>query len=113
MKLNITIGGEVHKIERMTLGHLQDLANHFDLHDLTTLGERIADPRVLAGLTYVALKIAHPTWEHERLMNEVNDIDVEALGIENAVEEVADPKADVSDAATPSPAIPETSGPAA
>jgi hypothetical protein len=110
MKLNITIGDEVHKIERLTLGDLQILANHFDLHDLSMLGERIADPRVVSGLVYIALKTAHPTWEHERLVNEVNDIDAETLGIASP-EAMIDPKADAASAATPPPATPEISGP--
>lgn len=94
MKLNVKVGDEVHKIERLTLGDLLDLKKHFGIDELRGVAQRLenGDPALLAGLTYIALRATHPTWEHARLMNEVQDIDSDFLEIRDPPDEDADPK---------------------
>lgn len=100
MEANITIAGERYEIGKLTLGDMRLLSKHFGIVDMTKLTELAGSPDLLAGMAYLGFMRKHPEWEHERLMNEVNDVVIEDLGDQEMDEpEVeADPKSDAAPA---------------
>ncbi len=68
----IKIQGKLYEIETLKLGDMRQLREHFNVSDLSAMN--FADPDVIAGLCYLALKRANPEWEHTRLMNTVDEL---------------------------------------
>ena len=84
MDFQIKIKGRLYTIEKITMGDMRLLRKHFNVTDLAEMN--FGDPDVIAGLCYLALKYANPEWEHQRLVNFVDDL---------ALDEVEQPEDEV------------------
>lgn len=93
MEANITIHGERYELGTLTLGDMRLLRKHFGLTHLADIADMTDDPELIAGLTYLAFKRRHPEWTHDRLINEVDELPLEALTDDAPEAEVdGDPK---------------------
>lgn len=101
MEINLKIGGKSYHIPRVTLGDMVLLKQHFGLQHMSQLETGADDPQVIAGFVYLAYKQAHPEWEHERVLNETLDVDLDDLTDEAAAEPApatdADPNPDAGE----------------
>lgn len=94
MHVNVKVGTDTHVIERITLGDVLLLKQHFGITSLGYIEDHLDDPAVIAGLVYIGMRRSNPSWEHARLMNEVQDVDIEALDFADGdAPASADPKA--------------------
>ena len=68
----IKILGELHELDKLTLKEARLLREHFDVRDISKINP--GDPAVIAGMAYLCFRRAHPEWEHQRLMNYVDEL---------------------------------------
>lgn len=93
MDANITIHGERYELGALTLGDMRLLRQHFGLRHMAAIADMTDDPELIAGLTYLAFKRRHPDWTHERLINEVEDLPLDALTADEPEPASEDPNA--------------------
>jgi hypothetical protein len=87
-------------LEKMTLGDWRLVKRHFGVVGQTAFLQGIhdEDPDAICAFIYMALLRKHPEWEHERLMNTVEDLaadDIQPTEVDLVKE--ADPKAEALD----------------
>ena len=87
----VKIDGEVFEIDKLTLGEARLLRAHFNVFEIHKMLP--GDPNVIAGLVYLCYRRKHPDWEHERLMNTVDDVAMEDIEEANEVEPDPKPRA--------------------